>query len=173
MQRWLTTTAALAASLISAQQGAHAATATGNLGVSATVGSSCAVTTSAVAFGVYNPAAGTSTDASGGVSVTCSTGTTYTVSLDAGGSPSTAGNVSTRRLTAGASKFLAYQLYLDSGYATVWGDGSNGSSVNPASSSFTADGTAQARTVYGRITPGHYVPAGTYTDTVVATVTYN
>lgn len=144
-----------------------------NLGVSATVGSSCLITTSPVAFGAYNPGSATTADTSGSLTVTCASGTTYSVGLDAGGSASTAGNVGTRRMTAGASKFLPYQLYLDSGYMTIWGDGANGSSVNPVSGTFTGTGAAQVLTVYGRVGTGHFVPAGSYIDTVVATVTYN
>jgi spore coat protein U-like protein len=152
---------------------AQAGTAAANLGVSATVGSSCIITATPVAFGLYNPAAGSPADSSGGIAVTCTTGTTYSVSLDAGASPSAAGSIAGRRMTAGAAKFLAYQLYLDGTYATVWGDGTGGSSVNPASGSSTGTGAAQTHTVFGRIGAGSFVPAGTYVDTVVATVTYN
>jgi spore coat protein U-like protein len=152
---------------------AQAATATSNLSVTATVAATCTVTTAPVAFGTYNPASGTPTDTTGTITVTCTNGSTYTIALDAGANPSSAGNVTTRRMTAGASKFLSYQLYLDSPHTTIWGDGANGSSINPTSGSFTGDGTAQGYSVYGRITTGNYVPSGSYTDTVVMTVTYN
>lgn len=152
---------------------AWAGSATANLGVSATVGNSCLVSTTPVSFGTYNPASGTTTDTAGSVVVTCVTGTTYAVSLDAGTNASTAGNVSTRRMSAGASKYLAYQLYLDSSYSTVWGDGNNGSTGNPSSGTFTGTGLAISHTVYGRIPSGNFVASGVYADTVVATVTYN
>lgn len=150
-----------------------AGTATANLGVSATVGSGCVVLTTPVAFGTYNAGSATPTDSAGSIVVTCTTGTTYSVALDAGASASTASNVTTRRMTAGTARFLPYQLYLDNAYATVWGDGANGSSVSPASGSHTATGLPQSLNVYGRIAVGQFVTAGIYADTVVATVTYN
>ncbi len=147
------------------------ATTTANLSVTATVTATCAVATSPVAFGVYDPT-GADLDTAGAVTITCTSGTTYSVALDAGASPSTPGDATTRRMVDGAN-FLPYALYLDAGRATVWGDGLNGTSLNPTAGTFTGDGTAQARTVYGRITAGQYVPPGAYADTVVATVTYN
>lgn len=151
---------------------AMAATTTGNLNVTATVNATCSVATSPVAFGVYDPTSATPTDASGAVTVTCTAGTTYSIALDAGGNESVAGDPTTRRMLANTTDYLPYALYLDSGHATIWGD-AGGGSVNPTSGTFTGDGTAQGNTVYGRIAPGQYVAPGAYSDTVVATVTYN
>jgi len=161
---------ALAASL-AASQSIHAGTTTANLGVTTTVNSTCVVSTTTVAFGVYNPASASNTDSTGAVSVQCTSTTTYTVALDAGSNPGTAGNVNTRQMLAGASNLLPYQLYLDSARSTVWGNGTSGS-LNPTSGTFTGNGSAQSYTVYGRITPGQYVAPGSYVDTVVATVSY-
>jgi spore coat protein U-like protein len=152
---------------------ATAGTATANLAVTATVSSTCTVTTTTVAFGTYNAGAVSPTDASGAVTATCTSGTTYTVALDAGANAGSAGDVTTRRMTDGSSHFLPYQIYLDSSHTTIWGGGLNGSSINPTSSTFSGNGTAQGYTAYGRLTAGNYVTAGSYTDTVVATVTYN
>jgi len=152
---------------------AIAATATANLSVTATVSGACSVTTSPVAFGAYNPLSGSLLDATGAVTVTCTSGTTYSIALDAGANASTTSDANTRRMLANTSDFLPYALYLDSGHTTIWGDGLNGTSVNPTSSTFTGDGTAQGRTVYGRIAAGQNVAPGTYSDTVVATITYN
>lgn len=153
--------------------GADAGTTSANLGVSATVSSTCSVTTSPVAFGDYNPTAGTADTATGTVAVTCTLGSSYSIALDAGANESTAGNANTRRMKANTSDYLSYGLYLDSGHTTVWGDGANGTSISPASGSHTGDGSAQSYDVYGSIPAGQYVAPGTYTDTVVATVTYN
>lgn len=162
----------LVALLALAANTAFAATTTANLSVTATVNATCSVVTTTVAFGVYNPASATPTDASGAVTVTCTSGTTYTIALDAGANPSTPGNATTRRMKANTADFLPYTLYLDSGHATIWGDGTNGTSVNPTTGSFTGDGSAQGQTVYGRVAINQYVAAGSYVDTVVATVTY-
>jgi spore coat protein U-like protein len=61
---------------------------------------------------------------------------------------------------------LTYSLYQDSGHLTVWGN-TAGTAV-----SHTGTGTATALTVYGAVDPGQSVPAGNYSDTVVATITF-
>jgi spore coat protein U-like protein len=164
---------AVAVSLALAANAASAGTATANLSVSATVLAVCVVATTPVAFGVYNPSSASPTDATGAVTVICTPGALYSIALDAGANPSTPGNVTTRRMKANTSDYLPYQLYIDAGRTTVWGDGANGSSLNPTSGTYTATGLLQSYAVYGRITTGNYVPSGSYVDTVVATVTYN
>lgn len=162
----------LAASAAMISNAGNAATATGNLLVTATVTSACLVATLPVAFGVYNPTSVTPADATGTVTVTCTLGNTYTIALDAGANPSTAGNVNTRRMLSGASDYLPYNLYLDAGRTTVWGDGTSGS-LNPTTGTFTSTGLPQLYSVYGRVPINQYVAGGVYLDTVVATVTYN
>ncbi|MFZ3081450.1 spore coat U domain-containing protein [Rhodoferax ferrireducens] len=152
---------------------AVAATTTTNLNVTATVSATCSVTTSAVAFGTYDPTSASPKDATGSATVTCTSGTTYSIALDAGAHESTPGDASTRRMLANTADYLPYTLYLDSGHTTIWGDGANGTSVNPSSGTFTGDGTDQSYSVYGRIAAGQYVAAGSYSDAVVTTVTYN
>lgn len=67
------------------------------------------------------------------------------------------------------SNTLKYQLYQDSGHATIWGNGTNGGS----SQNVTADGTQQTLTVYARLLAQSNLPAaGQYSDTVVVTFTY-
>lgn len=163
----------IALSLVLTSTAPNAATATANLGVSATVVAVCVVAAVPVAFGVYDPASASATDATGAVTLTCTPGTTYSVALDAGATPSAAGNVMTRRMKANASDYLPYQLYIDVGRTTtVWGDGANGSNINPTSGSILATGLPQSYNVYGRIGTGTYVAAGAYLDAVVVTVTY-
>jgi spore coat protein U-like protein len=61
---------------------------------------------------------------------------------------------------------LSYSLFQDSTRATVWG--------NDAATGVghTGTGASSALTVYGSVGSGQNVPAGTYADTVVATVTF-
>lgn len=147
-----------------------AGTTTATLSISATVNSACVVTTSPVSFGVYDPTSGTASDAAGAVNVTCTVGTTYSVALDAGANASSAGDVTTRRMIANAGQFLPYQLYLDVSRSTIWGDGLNGSSKSVGN---TGNGAQQGLSAFGRITSGKYVPPGSYSDSVIATVEYN
>lgn len=143
----------------------HAATATDTMAVSATVQSACIVAASALSFGSYNPTAGTNADATTTLSVTCTSGTSYTVGLSAGnGSGAT---VSSRKLTNGGNT-LNYALYQDSARTTNWGN--TPGTDTPASA--VAGSSATTLTVYGRIASGQNVPAGSYTDSVTVTVNY-
>jgi spore coat protein U-like protein len=62
--------------------------------------------------------------------------------------------------------FLSYALYSDTNRTAVWG---NTSGTGVAS---TGTGAAVSLPVYGAVSSGQNVPAGSYTDTVVATVTF-
>ncbi|MGZ8262479.1 MAG: Csu type fimbrial protein [Methylotenera sp.] len=157
----------LAALLVLSAGTADAATATGNLSVTATVSGTCTLTTTSVAFGTYDPAAGADDTATGAVTVTCTSGTGYTVSLDAGANETTPNDITTRRMKANTSDYLPYQLYQDSGHATAWGD-----TAGAILTGQTGNGSAQAIDVYGVIVKNQYVAAGSYVDTVVVTVTY-
>ena len=159
----LTATTALVAALAPR---ASAATATANLTVSATVTKNCTVSTSALAFGSYDPVvanASANLDGTGTVSVACTRGATANVGLGTGSNASG----SARRLTDGSGNFLNYELYSDSGRSAVWNAGAGTLSLTAAPSRASRD-----YTVYGRIAGNQDVPAGTYGDTVVATVNF-
>jgi spore coat protein U-like protein len=146
---------------------ASAATATANLGVSATVTNNCTISTSALAFGSYDPVvanAATNLDGTGTVTVACTKGTTATVGLGLGSNASG----STRRMSDGAGGFLTYELYQDSGHVTVWGN-AGGGLLSPAAA---PSKTARNFTVYGQVAANQDVAAGSYSDTVVATVNF-
>ena len=136
---------------------------TDTITVTATVNEDCSITTNALAFGVYDSLANSPSDASTTLDVQCTSGTSYDVLLDAGaGSGAT---VATREMTAGANT-LNYTLYQDAGRTTVWGDS------NPNKVSGTGTGSTQALTVYGRVFASQAAAPGSYSDTVVATVSW-
>ena len=142
-----------------------AATATTTFQVTATVLSVCTVAATNLAFGNYDASSGTPNDASSTVTTTCSNTTAYTVALNAGtGSGAT---VALRKMTNGANT-LNYSMYTTAGRTTVWGDGT----LSTVTQAGTGNGAGQALTVFGRVPVGQYVTAGSYTDTVTATVTY-
>lgn len=142
-----------------------AATATTTFQVTATVLSVCTVSATNLAFGNYDASSGTPNDASSTVTTTCSNTTAYTVALNAGtGSGAT---VALRKMTNGANT-LNYSMYTTAGRTTVWGDGT----LSTVTQAGTGNGSGQALTVYGRVPTSQYVTAGSYTDTVTATVTY-
>lgn len=122
---------------------------------------SCTISTVGVAFGTYNPQSTTALDGVGSVTATCS-GNTATLVLSAGTGQS--GSYSARVMNAGSFS-LNYNLYTTSTRNVVWGNGSAGTATRtlPASGTYT---------IYGRIPALQNVGAGSYTDTVVVTLTF-
>lgn len=137
------------------------------------LGCSCSIATNNFDFGAYNPLSPTAKDLTGSLSVTCgsllaSISVAYTVSLSTGNS----GTYTQRSMLNGAN-ILHYNFYTDVGRATIWGNGGSGTSM--ISNSYIL-GLLFPRTdnftIYGRIPALQNVPIGTYTDNIVATVTF-
>lgn len=149
----------------------NAGTDTSNLSATASVAANCTISTSPVAFGAYDPIvtnSATALDGTGTVTVTCTSGSTGTVTLGQGANVDTGSSDTAplRRMLANTSDHLSYNLYSDSGRTTVWGN------TGVTGVARTGTGTSDAVTVYGSVTAGQNVPAGNYSDTVVATVTF-
>lgn len=143
---------------------ASASTDTTTFNVKVTITSTCDIHTTAatdVNFGTVS-STGTSIDQAGSLTANCTPGTTYTIALD-NGVNALAGQ---RRMINGTTNYVAYNLYQDTARTTVWGS-TDGTSTYAG----TGTGANQAIPVYGRI-PSANSPAGSYTDTVTATVTY-
>jgi len=140
---------------------ATATTATANLSVTANVAAACSISTAVVGFGAYT---GAQIDAEGTVTANCVNGTTYNIGLGAGNGLSA--TTSSRKMTS-AGNSLAYALYSDAGRTTNWGN-----IVGTDTVAGTGTGGNQDYPVYGRILAGITVPAGSYSDTVVATITF-
>lgn len=168
--------AVVAASLTLSTLPVAAQTATGNGTVTATVQAACSlVSAPTVAFGTVSgigPLAAP-IDATGTITVACSSGATYTVYIGDGTNrvgPGT-GN---RQMANGAGR-LAYQLYKEVGRTNIW-DATGGTVVTGGSGGVTQAGIGlnQTLTVFGRIPAGTVVPSvtGAYSDSVVVTVTY-
>jgi spore coat protein U-like protein len=140
-----------------------------DLDVTATVVANCSITADALDLGNYDPVvvnAATAADAQSNISVTCTSGASATVTLGQGAN---AGGGSTdadpdRRLANGANR-LNYGLFTDLAHADEWGN-TAGTGV-----AHTGTGSAATLVVYGSIPAAQNVPAGVYTDTVVATIT--
>ena len=146
--------------------GLSAASATASMPVSATVSNNCTITTNPIAFGSYDPVvsnASANLDAAGAVIIACTRGAVTTLGLDTGANAAS----SEHRLALGGN-FLTYEVYQDSSRSTVWGD--SGAALYNSGTAPSKD--ARTFPVYGRITGGQDVPAGSYTDTVVATVNF-
>ncbi|WP_353227664.1 spore coat U domain-containing protein [Novosphingobium sp.] len=108
--------------------------------------------------------AGTSqTSSDSAITVTCTNGGSYSVSLDGGQNA-----VAAQRNIKNGDHTLSYDLYQDIARGTVW-------TAVAAPVTGTGIATAQIIPVYGRIAAGQSYSAahGTdYTDTVVVTLTY-
>ena len=139
-----------------------AATSTANLTVTATVLANCTVSSATLAFGNYDPTGG-NVDQSTTFQVACTKGTSATVGLNTGGNA--AGAV---RRMANGTDFLAYELYKEGARTNVWGN----SGTDLVSLAAAASNAAQVLTVYGRVTGLQDVSVGSYTDTVLVTVTF-
>lgn len=142
---------------------------TANLNVTASITSNCTIGTSALAFGAYDAISGTALPGTGTVTVACTSDVASpVVTLGQGVNPAGGSTDAAplRQLTDGSSHFLAYNIYLLSNHSTVW-DNVTGQNAAPG------DGTPHDLTTYGQINANqHSAPAGSYSDTVVATVTF-
>ncbi|MBI4475967.1 MAG: spore coat protein U domain-containing protein [Acidobacteria bacterium] len=148
--------------------GTDAGSAQATLNVSATVANNCTISTAAIAFGSYDPVvthASTALDSTGTVTIACTKGANTTIELGLGANASG----SQRRMKDSGTNYLNYELYQPDGFTTVWGLLSAGNAYTPAAAPSKA---ARSFTVNGRVAAGQDVPAGSYSDTVVATVNF-
>ncbi|MGA2043802.1 MAG: spore coat protein U domain-containing protein [Roseiarcus sp.] len=128
-----------------------------------TVIANCYIGTAPIAFGTVGLLSSAVT-AIGYFGTNCSNTWPYTMSLSAGSGPGA--TVTTRYMTNGAST-VAYSLYQNSGYTTVWG-----STIGTDTMSSTGTGAVQLFTIYGKAPSQSTPPPGSYSDTVVATITF-
>ena len=146
----------------------NAGTTTATMIVEATVEPYCLVAVTNVSFG---PSDGTTVKfANGAISVTCQSGIQFSVALNGGLNPIPGEPVRTLR-KSGTQSYLGYELYKDSGYSAIWGDGSTYPAGTAVSS--TSSGTGNNHVVYGKLnTFSTDVTLGGYSDIVNVTVTY-
>jgi spore coat protein U-like protein len=129
----------------------------------------CNVGTFSMNFGTYSPAGTNASNplpATSTVTVKCTKTTIGTVQLNAG--QWSAGGV--RNLRSATGELLAYNLFLDSSYATVWNLTNTMSDTSQGRA--TPLGGGAGFTIYGRIPANQDVSAGAYNDTVQAIVNY-
>jgi spore coat protein U-like protein len=148
---------------------AIAGTDTDNLTVTASVQNTCVITGGTLAFGVYDTVSGAAVDASTALSVECTRGAATTITLGEGDNADVASapDEPLRRLSDGDTSFLSYSLFSDVGRTAIWGDtAGTGKDYNAVSAA------PVSQTVYGRLASNQDVVAGSYTDTVIATISF-
>ena len=122
----------------------------------------CGIGAHSLNFGNYTGALlnGTTT-----LQVACTSGTSYNVGLNAG--TGAGATMTTRKMTGPAGALLNYRLFRNSGYSVNWGN-----TVGTDTQAGTGSNGIQNLTVYGQIPAGQSVGTGSYTDTIIATLTY-
>ncbi|MQQ99551.1 Csu type fimbrial protein [Glaciimonas soli] len=146
-----------------------AATATGNMINTVTIADDCTIAATGFTT-TYDPVvanASTAQSTTASVTTTCTAGDTTVVTLDQGTNPASTSTPAAplRRVTNGTT-FLNYGLFSNATYTTTWGN-------TPATGvSGTGTGSAVPLVIYAQLPAGQNGAAGTYTDTVIATVTY-
>jgi spore coat protein U-like protein len=131
-----------------------------NLAVQANVPASCIIDPATLAFGTYDPLAGTPLDAQAPIRIACTRTTPWTVGLGTGNNP-----LGAMRQMASAANRLQYQLYSDPARTAIWDAIS------------TVGGTAASIApvdllVYGRVPSGQPAVAGPYQDVVQSTINF-
>ncbi|TQF13026.1 spore coat protein U domain-containing protein [Myxococcus llanfairpwllgwyngyllgogerychwyrndrobwllllantysiliogogogochensis] len=116
----------------------------------------------------YTPTATLPLDATGSITMRC-TGpqlTPVTIDLSQGGS----NNYALRRMQGPSSSTLAYNLYLDATRLLIWGNGLSGTSrYGPI---LPVLGLEITLPIHGRVPAQQSVAAGSYSDTLVVTLTF-
>jgi spore coat protein U-like protein len=150
---------------------------TDTINVTATIAASCSISSvAAVDFGTnYNPSSTSPTYASGGITVACVKGTNPTIALSSGNNPSITG---ARRMTNTLvpGEVLSYSLFKPTGASFTctqtetenWG-ASGAALFDPGAAAGFADTTFS---ICGKIDARQDVTTGTYSDQVIATVTF-
>ncbi len=160
--------APIAAGVLLAFAGAaQAASKTASFTVSASVGKNCVISAANLALGVF--VGDNDLTATSDITVRCTAGTPFSIALSQG----LTGNYGGRRMTSVGGDALVYNLYTDGGYATVWGDNTDGTST--VGGAGTGMANALTRTVHGRLRAADNigpVEVGAYSDTIIATITY-
>ncbi len=140
--------------------------------MTATVVNNCILSSTNIAFGTYDPTAPAAATATGSVTAKCTKGDLVSVALGQGGNPATGSTaaVPARQMANGAN-MLPYHIYIAGTGTTEWGTGTVGTN-EPAAQTSTSVATALTFTTYGSLPAGADVPAGAYSDSVIATVTF-
>lgn len=155
---------AILASMSLASAANAASTATGSLTVQATVVDTCAVTNALLDFGTVNPTTGSALPQLGGIAVTCSLGTPFTVGVD-NGTNALSGQ---RRLRRGATTdYLNYELYKDVTLQTRFGDTG---STDRVTGLVGLGITSNPIVFYGSVAGSQSGGGGTYSDSIQVVV---
>jgi len=151
--------------------GAYAATVGSTLNVSTNVLGICSVSTLPVVVADYDSSA--TTQGTGSVDVTCSTGVAYNIALDGGVNYTVPGGGGGRHMSDGSAiNYLIYSLWQDDTFGAMWGDSDFAATNTWLSVAGVGTGAVQAYPVPAAVPIGQILPAGAYSDVVNVTIHY-
>jgi spore coat protein U-like protein len=127
---------------------AQATTSTAVLTVSASIASSCTITTTGLSFGTY--ASGAATTGSATITATCTNGTAYTILFNEASDGTTAG---TYRIYSAGTVSATSSLFLEASFGSTSGFTSKITDTLNAITG-TGNGSAQTITLYGNLASG-------------------
>ena len=138
---------------------ANAATESADFNVQLTVNNACTIAaTGPVTFATVTGNITADIDATTNLSVNCNNGAIYTIGLE--------GDNASRTMVSG-SDTVNYELFSDSTRTVEWGELASGDELGG-----TGSNSVQTIPVYARVPAGQSVPAGSYVDTVTATIEF-
>ena len=142
-------------------------------GASAAI-STCSGSNVVLPFGAYDVLSPTHTQTQGDFVVTCTRngGPQHTVLTVSIGPSATSGTVATRQMRHPAGDRLAYNIFREAARVSVWGQTPGVDTVSRTISVPNNASATAAFTLFGRITAQQDVRIGTYTDSLVITVSY-
>ncbi|MGD0941590.1 MAG: spore coat protein U domain-containing protein [Terracidiphilus sp.] len=122
----------------------------------------CGIGANPLSFGSYVSAA---LNATSTIQIACTGGTLYNIGLNAGNGAGA--TVITREMTGPAGALLNCRMFSNSAHSTNWGN-----TVGADTVAGSGNNEIQTLSIYGEILPAQFVPMGSYTDTIIATLTY-
>lgn len=175
----------LGALLLSVATFAQAGSATGNFQSGATLNASCQLTGGSINFGSIPTGSGV-TNSSGSITVLCNGGLAYNILFSAGNSSNQLAR-GMSGVTSGNTDSLLYNIYTDTTYTTIIGDGNSGT-THPLSGStsgrpitnglsggrnqYVSSGRLIQWTIYGELQNNQFITPDNYSDNLTVTVTY-
>ncbi len=140
--------------------------------VYATVAANCTISLSSMNFGSASAPILSNVTNTATIGATCTSTTPYSIGLDNGQNAS--GTQRRMKSTSGAA-YINYGLYVDSGYTEPWSTASSSTGCTNGVNTCvlnTGTGSNQNITVYGEVPPQTSPTVGSYSDSVVVTLTY-
>jgi len=133
----------------------------------AVAAASCTISTTSMAFGTYDVFSPSDVTSTATITYRCAGGAKDVfVTLSKGQSAT----FSPRTMKAGTN-VLSYNLYQNASFSVIWGDGTGGSQAYVTLGKVTNNADFFV-TIYGKVPALQDASAGSYTDTVVATIDF-